>query len=641
MKKIFTFAAAVLTALTMNAQTTVFLWQYDGSSVYGDGSTNGIFDVADNANGIVKFVTYEKKKTSADGTSAYAESVTDDDLKPSITKVCKLGNNGAHLRISPATGNFQAGDIIYICGYKDYIVSTSSDPTSTAKITSADGGAVIIAASLATGEAKGSCAVGSVTLPESFVETNEIYISRANGNSAGVAAIKVVRPETKTVVSTEESLTAVTINDVAISATDLASLVSSKTLFLQDAYVTAPVVKFTKHTVITYDDQSTKEKDEVIEVTSQPATTTWGASATINGNTYYVYTSKAASRTVTYMYGVQVLGTETVAVNGNPAEYAQYETMPLATFGGWYKDADFTQAVANIAAEVISVDVTYYAKFTKAYLSQNVNIEQLVLDNGTSYDIRSALTAAGWAYASLNDLDTLNDLEDKAARNEPYLGLKLKTAGAYVQCWLQEGSRLDVKFGNIGCNIKITLHGAMGDVEETFTKDQLAAMDYVLGVFGQPEDKLVTITTTGSSTVVLKQLMLNSDIAEVTLPAPGAYLITVGEFEHGTVTASWENKKYRTPVGALVTLTYKADAGYRTYRLAYNGIALHDDDKAGFVTFTMPAEDVTIEAEFLANFPTAVENTETGVKAVKFFQNGQLMIEKNGVIYNAQGAIVK
>ena len=39
--------------------------------------------------------------------------------------------------------------------------------------------------------------------------------------------------------------------------------------------------------------------------------------------------------------------------------------------------------------------------------------------------------------------------------------------------------------------------------------------------------------------------------------------------------------------------------------------------------------------------PTAINNVETEVKAVKFFQNGQMFIEKNGVIYNAQGAIVK
>lgn len=41
------------------------------------------------------------------------------------------------------------------------------------------------------------------------------------------------------------------------------------------------------------------------------------------------------------------------------------------------------------------------------------------------------------------------------------------------------------------------------------------------------------------------------------------------------------------------------------------------------------------------NTPAAIENAEEAVKAVKFFQNGQLFIEMNGVIYNAQGAIVK
>jgi len=639
MKKIFTLAAAVLVALTMNAQTTEFLWQYDGSSVYGDKSNNGVFDVTPAAStGSIAFVTYEKKQTSADGTSAYAESVTDADLKPAITKVCKLGNNGAHLRISPASGNFQAGDTLFICGYKEYIVSTSEDPTSTAKITTAEGGAVIIAEALATGDAKGSCAVGYVVLPEGFAETNEIYISRANGNSAGVAAIKVVRPEQKTIVSTEESLTAVTINDVAISATDLASLVSNKYLFLADAYVTAPVVKFTKHTVITYDDESTKEKDEVIEVTSQPATTTWGASATINGNSYYVYTSKAASRTVTYMYGEQVLGTEIVAANGNPAEYAQYETMPLATFGGWYKDADLTQAVANIAAEVISVDATYYAKFTKAFLSESLNIEQLVLDYGTSYDIRSALTAAGWAYQDLNDLDTLNDIENKTARNEPFLGLKLKTTGAYVQGWLPSDGLLIVKFGNVGCDIKVTVKGANTDLEATYTKDQLAEQNYEFPVYGFTEEVLVTFTTTGSSTVVLKQLMMD-EIAEVTLPAPGAYLVSCEEAEHGEIKASWPNKKYRTPIGETVTLTVTPNSGYKVVDVQVDGVSLNAVE--GVYSFVMPAKDVTVTASFEQDEASAISNTNANVKAVKVVRNGQLFIEKNGVVYNAQGAIVK
>lgn len=49
----------------------------------------------------------------------------------------------------------------------------------------------------------------------------------------------------------------------------------------------------------------------------------------------------------------------------------------------------------------------------------------------------------------------------------------------------------------------------------------------------------------------------------------------------------------------------------------------------------------TITNETPASDPTALDNTEAAKTAVKFFQNGQLMIEKNGVIYNAQGAIVK
>ena len=40
-------------------------------------------------------------------------------------------------------------------------------------------------------------------------------------------------------------------------------------------------------------------------------------------------------------------------------------------------------------------------------------------------------------------------------------------------------------------------------------------------------------------------------------------------------------------------------------------------------------------------WPTAVENTDAAVKAVKRIVNGQLFIEKNGVLYNAQGTIVK
>ncbi len=52
-------------------------------------------------------------------------------------------------------------------------------------------------------------------------------------------------------------------------------------------------------------------------------------------------------------------------------------------------------------------------------------------------------------------------------------------------------------------------------------------------------------------------------------------------------------------------------------------------------------QNVVIEGVAVEPGEEGIENAEEAVKAVKFFKNGQLMIEKNGVIYNAQGAIVK
>jgi len=604
----------------MNAQTTVFLWQYDGSSVYGDGSTNGIFDVADGANGIVKFVTYEKKKTSADGTSAYAGSVTDDDLKPNITKVCKLGNNGAHLRISPATGNFQAGDIIYICGYKDYIVSTSSDPTSTAKITSADGGAVIIAASLATGEAKGSCAVGSVTLPESFVETNEIYISRANGASAGVAAIKVVRPETKTVVSTVETLTAVTINDVAISDANLASLVSSHTLILEDSYVTAPVVKFTKHTVITYDDESTKVKDEVIEKTSQQAQAgMWGAMADIAGVAYSVYTIKPLSYTVTYkmMDGNEeiVLGTEVVAAGGHPVEYKQYEVRPLCTFDGWF-DSDYIEEI-DFSTLVINSDMSFYADFIKAY-AESIDFEGMVINNGKSYDVKSALMAKFYDYKTIDALDSLNNSKG-AARNEPYLGLKIKKNGGYIACNVLPGTTIRIKFGYVGD--KVLAIAGNDTMPLNPTDNKIAALQFPIMV-----ETLVKLQTTTDKTVVIKQIMIDQPLVTWMYP------ITYEAAENGKVegwTIAFPNE--------TVALTVTPDEGYKVASVtAGNEAVVPVEDVYSFV---MPGTPVTVSATFSA--ATAIENTEAEMKAVKVVRNGQLFIMKNGALYNMQSAIVK
>jgi uncharacterized repeat protein (TIGR02543 family) len=421
----------------------------------------------------------------------------------------------------------------------------------------------------------------------------------------------------KEIISTEESLTAVTINDVAISATDLASLVSNTYLFLTDAYVTAPVVKFTKHIVITYDDQTTKESDEVIEVTSQPATTTWGASATINGNSYYVYTSKAASRTVTYMYGEQVLGTEIVAANGNPAEYAQYETMPLATFGGWYKDAELTQKVESMAAEVISADVTFYAKFSKAY-AQSIDFEQMVLNQGKSYDDKSAMTDKFYDFKTIDSQYSLKN-EKGAGRNEPYLGLKIKKQGGYLACNVVPGTTIRIKFGYVA---ETVLAIAGNDTMELKpTDNKIAALQFPIAV-----EKLVKLQTTSDKTVVIKQIMIDEPLVTWMYP------ITYAPAENGKV----EGWTIAFP-DETVELTVTPDKGYKAVSVTAGNEAVVPVE--GAYSFVMPGTPVTVSATF--DVATAIENTAAETKVVKRVVNGQLFIEKAGVLYNAQGAVVK
>ena len=622
MKKLFTLAAAVIASMAMMAQTTAFLWQYDGSSVYGDGNNNGVFEVTPAAStGSIAFITYEKKKTSADGTSAYAESVTDADLKPAITKVCKLGNNGAHMRISPASGNFMAGDTIYICGYKDFIVSTSTDPTSTAKINSANGGATIIASALVTGSGKSACEVGYVVLPEDFVETNEIYISRANGTSAGIAAIKVVRPEQREVDHVDVTLGGVAVNGEALSDIQMATLFGALTLNLAAEYVEAPTVTFTVQTDTYYvgEEGTPSTKSENIDVVAAlNPDGKWQAQQTVGEQTYTITAVKPATVTITYMDGATVLGEEIVKVGESATKHGEYEVKPLAEFQGWYTDAELTSE-ADLTATV-SADLTLYGKFVKAY-AQSLNIEQLVVTNGKSYGIKDALTAAGYEYSNLDALDSLNN-EKGAARNEPYLGLKIKTQGGFIACNVATGSTIRVKFGYVENDV-LAIAG-----NDTMT---LTPANKTLDVleFTAAADTYVKIQTTSGKTVVIKQIMVNEAIADV------MYKITYAAAENGEV-SGWT---VAYP-GEEVIVTPTPAEGYKTYSLTYNGVALHDDG-IGYVTFIMPAEAVQVAAQFVTEYPTAIDNTEEAVKTVKFFENGQLMIEKNGVKYNAQGAIVK
>lgn len=117
-----------------------------------------------------------------------------------------------------------------------------------------------------------------------------------DNQTVNILGIRVWVRETKTIVSTVETLTNVKVNGTAISATDLNELVQDSYVQLNEQYITAPVVTFTKHTVITYDDQTTKVSDTDIEVTAElvEVNNVWEASAVVANTEYRVIMQKAA-----------------------------------------------------------------------------------------------------------------------------------------------------------------------------------------------------------------------------------------------------------------------------------------------------------------------------------------------------------
>lgn len=425
---------------------------------------------------------------------------------------------------------------------------------------------------------------------------------------------------TKEIDHVDVSLGGVAVNDEALSDIQMAVLYGAFSLDLTAEYVEAPTVTFTVQTDTYYvgeTEPSTKSEGiDVVAALNHDGK--WQAQQTVGEHTYTITAVKPATATVTYMDGETVLGEEIVKVGETSTKHAEFEVKPLAEFQGWYTDAGLTSP-ADLSAAV-SADMILYGKFVKAY-AQSLNIEQLVVTNGKSYGIKDALTAAGYEYSNLDALDSLNNGKG-AARNEPYLGLKIKTQGGFIACNVAAGHTIRVKFGYVENDV-LAIAG-----NDTMT---LAPANKTLDVleFTAAADTYVKIQTTSGKTVVIKQIMVDEAIVDV------MYKITYEEAENGEV-SGWT---VAYP-GEEVVMNITSNEGYALTSITYNGTEMVQPAPGAPISFIMPAEAVTVAASF-GDIATGINNAEAAVKAVKVIRDGKLFIEKNGVLYDAQGTIVK
>lgn len=385
----------------------------------------------------------------------------------------------------------------------------------------------------------------------------------------------------KAIVSTVIDLTDVKINGTSISSDDLATLKTADAyaLNLADEYVTAPTVKFTKHTVITYDDESVVAKDDIITETADVnGSGKWEASAEIGAITYTVTMAKADAFIVHYYQadGETLIGSENVAVNGHPTAVGITPTPQDYKRVVWTL-SDEPVDLEDVTSAVAGTEITLEASYVTAYAS-SINIEQWVLDNSKNNTaFRAALDEQYYKYADLNELDSLRADKNESDRNYPFLGQKIKTEGGYISFLLKAGSELHVKFGNIPAAVNLIVNDG-----EPVAKS--ASFDYTAG----GSDEIIKLATTTDGTVVFKQIMINEAIETVVLPAIVTYDANGGSF------AKTSEKYTGTPL--VIAAATPADEDYE-----FEGwhVGTVDGTKIDASAYA-PTKNVTLVAKYVA-----------------------------------------
>ena len=515
-------------------------------------------------------------------------------------------NSGGYYSLTLASGSFQAGDTVRI------VVKPEGDNHSVP--------ATLMLSSLQNnsnpiGSVSGLSAPTTANITADIILTagaQTIFLSRdgtVSSQNPIVVSMAVIRPMAAKSVAYD--LTAVKINGTAISAAELATLKTANAYMvdLMAGYAAAPVVKFARQTTTTYEDDSQKVATDTITVTASEVSSKWQAQATIGTITYTVKAAKQSSAKVYYYDGTTKIGEETVAIGGHPAEYAAKQSKNLATFVGWYSDADLADGhlISDIAAEVITADKTVYGKWTYTY-AQSVNIEKWVLDNTKTPNetktgnLISLLGTRGFA-SNLSyeekkvELDSLND-DKGTGRNYNYLGLKVKSGGKMLDFRLAKNSTVKVKFGNVGTTPLYAINGGeysnMPIEEKVFTYIAMGN-DYI------------SIKMADDDAVVFKQIMIDAEIQDVTLPEPTRHAVVLtkaGETEHGTLAVASPEEYIWLAEGAAVTLTVAADEGYYIESVKLNGEALTPSENV--YSFAMPNATANVVATFAEIVPNNV-----------------------------------
>ena len=418
-----------------------------------------------------------------------------------------------------------------------------------------------------------------------------------------------------------QTLLAVSVNGTPIGESDIMTLLMNQTLNLNDEYVEAPTITFSVESDTYYVGESEPESSfDDVDIVAQLEAGRWVATIQIETDydlqSYTVTAIKPETVQVTYMDGSVVLGTEVVK-KGEPAtKFTQYENRLLRTFDCWYLDANLSSPV-DLNTYACDNNVTFYGKFTTTY-AKSFNIEQYVLDNGVEVDVASVFTDNGYAVDNIGQLSGLDDTKDD--RNYPNLGLTLSQADAAVKFFIQANSTAKIRFGNVGADFIICCNGSETPITNAYANTTVESNE-VISITAQEEDYLVEIICASTEPLIIKQIMINEEIQNVTLPA---------EEELGELTIS----EFLELKNTEVPCTLKGVVS-NIQNTTYGNFDLTDDTGTIYVYGLLTAEG---ESKQFASLGIEEGDTLT-LKAVYSEYNGTPQV-KNGIFVSVEKAPV-
>ena len=311
-----------------------------------------------------------------------------------------------------------------------------------------------------------------------------------------------------------------------------------------------------------------------------------GATATSDLNLYAIWQDKVVKYTVKYFDGATELGSEQVNANGQPANYATYQTKALASFVGWYSDPELnTPAVP--ASATITAATNFYGKWNKTY-AQTIDL---------AAEAAGDKTAIGTFFSNHGYAATVGGSGGYDTNASGYLGYKFKNNGDEIQFNLQNGKIADLYFMYIETNFKVYVDG----VETyTVTNKTTSSTPLVRYIYANGADKFIRIVnnSANSKTSVINKIAIHDP-----------YVVTYDATTNGGTCATAS----ATFTGTTLTLpaATKTSASFIGWFDAASGGTKIGEANANYI----PADNVTLYAQFESI------STDARLSAITFSSN--------------------